>query len=93
MLCLFFSHSSLYRLLSSTLSPNTSKSNDQYAKVSWIKEPYQQGRRRVPVELYGRTLDAILQEAGDRSVSVLMLQPANIYRLKGMKEEEPSTTT
>jgi hypothetical protein len=89
----FLSQSSMYRMLNkllqseSMLQSESIKEGNQHSKISWIREPYEKGRRRVPVWLYGRTLDSILKSAGERSISVVMLQPANKYRVIGMSEE------
>lgn len=59
---------------------NSTRSNP-HTKISWIREPYATGVRRVPLPQYIDTLSTIIKEAQRRSVEVLILQPANRHRL------------
>ena len=84
----FFIHtlqkSHFFLLLSHTLRPmKEQKKGDPHSKISWIKEPYQTGRRRVPLSVYATQLDRLIQAAATRGVGVLLLQPANRYRVDG----------
>ena len=63
--------------------PRRTEKGDPHQKISWIKEPYQTGRRRVEVNLYAQTLDELIQEAAVRGVGVVLIQPANRYRVEG----------
>jgi len=84
---LWLSHSALYRWLSLSLNPFSLQRGDPNSKVSWLREPYKTGHRRVPVQLYGQMLDRMIREASERNISVVLLQPANRYRLEGMDSE------
>jgi hypothetical protein len=63
--------------------PKFTKKGDPHSRISWIKEPYQTGRRRVDVQTYMQTLDRLVYEAGERGVGVVLIQPANRYRVEG----------
>ena len=54
---------------------------DPQAKVSWLRDPYAKGQRRVALADYAQELDRILAEAGRRGVGVVLIQPANVYRV------------
>jgi hypothetical protein len=59
---------------------NTLSANP-HTKVSWIREPYAKGTRRVPLPLYIHTISTILEEASKRNIEVIVMQPANRHRL------------
>ena len=78
------SHSKLWGWLNTYLRPIRSvEKGDPHSKISWIRDPYKTGKRRVPVDLYAKELDALIEHARQKGVGVLLLQPANIYRLRG----------
>jgi len=80
-------NSAVFRWLSLTVKPVQVTKGDPHSKVSWLRTPYETGRRRVPVQLYGATLDKMIVEAIRREIVVVVLQPGNRYRLSGMAEE------
>ena len=63
--------------------PKVGQKDDPHRKVSWIREPLAKGTRRVDVQTYMRTLDELVEEAGKRGVGVVLIQPANRYRVEG----------
>ena len=63
--------------------PAVGKKGDPHRKVSWIREPLAKGTRRVDVQTYMQTLDQLITEAGKRSIGVVLIQPANRYRVEG----------
>ena len=80
-------NSAVFRWLRLTVKPVQVTKGDPHSKVSWLRTPYETGRRRVPVQLYGATLDKMIVEAIRREIVVVVLQPGNRYRLSGMSEE------
>ena len=63
--------------------PEIGKKDDPHRKISWIRDPLAKGARRVDIQTYMTTLDHLIQEAGARGVGVLLIQPANRYRVEG----------
>jgi len=57
------------------------EAGDPLGRISWIRDPTATGQRRVPVERYHAELDALLGEAAERGVGVVVVQPANRYRV------------
>ena len=51
-------------------------------RVGWVKTPYEDGHRRVPVNEYAQNLDRMLAEAASRGAGAILLQPANRERLE-----------
>lgn len=79
-------NSAIFLHLSQRLRPDlwtvdTGLEASPHTKVSWIREPYATGVRRVPLDLYIHTLSVILEEARTRGIEVIILQPANRHRL------------
>ncbi len=62
------------------LNSKSPKANP-HAKISWVRDPYANGHRRVPLPLYTDTLSQIIIEAKARGIGVLLIQPANKHRL------------
>ena len=58
-------------------------SNTRMTRISWVREPYQTGTRRVPVSIYAHVLDRVVLEAERRGVGVIFVQPGNRHRIKG----------
>ena len=50
--------------------------------VGWVKAPFENGHRRVPVNEYTQNLDRMLEEAAQRGAGAILLQPANPERLE-----------
>jgi len=71
----------LTRLLRPDLLNSSVNEASPHAKISWVRDPYSSGRRRVPLEIYINTLSTIILEARDRNIAVLLIQPANKYRM------------
>jgi len=63
--------------------PPPPEAGSEHVRVSWVRDPYETGRRRVPVNEYVENLEAILDAARARGVGALILAPANIHRLEG----------
>lgn len=63
--------------------PDLGERGDPHRKVSWIREPLAKGTRRVDIQTYMYTLDRLIREAANRGVGVLIVQPANRYRVEG----------
>lgn len=79
-------HSALLMHASKILRPDlwtvdNDLSANPHTKVSWIREPYAKGTRRVPLPLYIKTMSTILQESSKRNIEVIIMQPANRHRL------------
>ena len=81
--------SHLFLLLWSKLRPHTAdgQQGDPQAKVSWLRDPYAKGQRRVALADYAQELDRVLAEAGRRGVGVVLTQPANVYRVDQSVDE------
>jgi hypothetical protein len=62
------------------LNPSVNQASP-HAKVSWVRDPYSSGRRRVPLDLYAKTLSTIILKARERNIEILLIQPANKYRM------------
>ena len=79
------SHSHLFVHLTALLRPDVLNASANqatpHAKISWVRNPYANGRRRVPLNLYIKTLSTIIIKARERNIAVLLLQPANKHRL------------
>ncbi|MEC8276718.1 MAG: SGNH/GDSL hydrolase family protein [Myxococcota bacterium] len=63
------------------------RKGDPQAKISWLRDPNASGQRRVAVEDYASALDQVLAEAGRRGVGVVLIQPANVYRVDQSVDE------
>jgi len=74
-----------FQWLAQTMRPlNIEEGVDVNRRISWVREPYEGGpRRRVPLNRYASALDELLADAEERGVGVVMVQPANRYRLRG----------
>lgn len=55
-----------------------------YVAVTWIRDPYSTGRRRVPVSEYAANLDRMLAEAAAHQVGAAIFQPADTTRYAGI---------
>ena len=77
--------SHLFLHLTRALRPNlineSTPKASPHAKISWVRDPYANGHRRVPLPLYWKTLSHIIAQAESRNVAVLLIQPANKHRL------------
>lgn len=74
--------SRLVQWLSAALAPvRPVEQGDPLGRISWIRDPTATGQRRVPVERYHAELDALFGEAAARGVGVVVVQPANRYRV------------
>ena len=62
------------------LDSDTPEANP-HAKISWVRDPFANGKRRVPLPLYTETLSTLIIEAKSRDIAVLLIQPANRHRL------------
>ena len=62
------------------LTAGTPEANP-HAKISWVRDPFANGKRRVPLPLYIETLSKLILEAKRRNIAVLLVQPANRHRL------------
>lgn len=76
----------LYSYLRPQASLQSKKGNPQ-SKISWLRSPNAEGKRRVPVEDYAQALDALLSRASEMGVPTLLFQPANRYRVEQSVEE------
>ena len=78
-------HSALFIHLTKLFRPdvfNPAKPEaSPHAKISWVRDPYAEGVRRVPLDLYIQTLSQIIIEAKQRNIEVILIQPANRHRL------------
>ena len=75
------------KLLRPELWSNKSDESTPHAKISWVRDPYSKGVRRVPIPLYIETLSTILDEAQQKDIAVIVIQPANRHRLAIVNEE------
>jgi hypothetical protein len=50
-------------------------------RISWVRDAYSAGKRRVPLGDYGRALDGLLLDAASHGAGVVVMQPANRHRL------------
>ena len=76
-------HSKLFLWAWTRLRPPQKKTGqgDPQAKISWLRDPYAKGQRRVAIDDYASALDAVVAEAGRRNIGVVLIQPANVYRV------------
>lgn len=80
----WLSHSKLWGWMNASLRPmKTPEKGDPHSKISWLRDPYKTGKRRVPVNQYASQLDELIEQARQQGIGVILLQPANIYRLRG----------
>jgi hypothetical protein len=61
--------------------PDVTLRGDPQGRIRWIREPHETGRRRVPIGRYQAELDSLLGDAAARGVGVVVVQPANRYRV------------
>ena len=71
----------LTRLLRPDLLNASTPEANPHAKISWVRDPFADGKRRVPLPLYIETLSTLIIEAKSRDIGVLLIQPANRHRL------------
>lgn len=71
----------LTQLLRRDLLNASNPEANPHAKISWVRDPFANGKRRVPLPLYIETLSTLLIEAKARNMAVVLIQPANRHRL------------
>ena len=71
----------LTQLLRPALLTSGTPEANPHAKISWVRDPFANGKRRVPLPLYIETLSKLILDAKSRNISVLLIQPANRHRL------------
>ena len=69
------------QLLRPELLDSSAPEANPHAKISWVRDPFANGKRRVPLPLYIETLSTLILEAESRNIAVLLIQPANRHRL------------
>ena len=74
--------SRLVQWMTSAMAPSRAvEPGDPLGRISWIRDPTATGQRRVPIERYHAEFDALLGDAAERGVGVVVVQPANRYRV------------
>ena len=53
-----------------------------HAKISWVRDPFTTGKRRVPLPIYIDALSTLILEAKSRNIATIIIQPANKHRLE-----------
>lgn len=71
----------LTKLLRPELMHTSAPEANPHAKISWVRDPFANGKRRVPLPLYIETLSTLIIEAKSRNINVVLIQPANRHRL------------
>ena len=71
----------LTQMLRPELMQTSAPEANPHAKISWVRDPFANGKRRVPLPLYIETLSTLIIEAKSRNIAVLLIQPANQHRL------------
>lgn len=61
---------------------DTTSDSSPHAKISWVRDPFATGKRRVPLPLYINALSTLILEAKSRNIATLIVQPANRHRLE-----------
>ena len=79
--------SQMFLWLANQLRPPTLERGSPHGKISWLRDPTATGLRRVELSDYSETLGRLIEEASKREVGVILVQPANRYRVEGLAGE------
>ncbi len=82
-----FNRSQTWRWLRGHVAGQKAAAGEDFSPVGWIRDPYETGRRRVPLSDYAANLDRMLLEASQREIGAVVFQPANPMRLRNAAYE------
>ena len=82
------SRSAIWQFLQYSRNRKTKQEVGTLARISWVKKPMEIPKRRVSLVDYATNLDLLIEEAGKKSIEVILIQPANRNRLHNKNSQE-----
>lgn len=82
------SRSAIWQFLQYSRNKKEKQEVGTLARISWVKKPIEIPQRRVSLVDYATSLDLLIEEAGKKSVEVILIQPANRNRLHNKNSQE-----